>query len=92
MPLEKIDAKTVNDDANYGCVFTCVDAEKMEVKWQARIDGNCDLVATSFDGKLAGTNQYNTENGVTYPDMMSAEVDACLIFNVARAIRQEFMS
>lgn len=84
VPLEKIDAKTVNDDANYGCVFTCVDAEKMEVKWQARIDGNCDLVATSFDGKLAGTNQYNTENGVTYPDMMSAEVDACLIFNVAR--------
>ena len=56
----------------------------MDVKWQARIDDNCDLVATSFDGKLAASNQYNTENGVHYTVMMSAEQDACLFFNVAR--------
>jgi nitrous-oxide reductase len=56
----------------------------MEVKWQARIDGNCDLVATSFDGKLAATNQYNLEEGEYYTDMMSNERDACLFFNVAR--------
>ena len=74
----------IADGAQYHCLFTCVDAESMEVKWQARIDGNCDLVATSFDGKLAATNQYNTENGVHYPDMMSAEADRCLFFNVAR--------
>ncbi|MCL4470258.1 MAG: TAT-dependent nitrous-oxide reductase, partial [Gammaproteobacteria bacterium] len=36
------------------------------------------------DGKLAATNQYNTENGVRYEDMMSAERDACLFFNIAR--------
>ena len=74
----------MTDNAKHGCLFTCVDAETMEVRWQARIDGNCDLVATSFDGKLAASNQYNTENGVHYPDMMSAEQDACLFFNVAR--------
>jgi nitrous-oxide reductase len=56
----------------------------MEVRWQVLIDGNCDLVATSYDGKLAATNQYNTENGAKYEDMMSAERDACLFFNVAR--------
>ncbi|MFV0680161.1 TAT-dependent nitrous-oxide reductase [Ottowia sp.] len=74
----------LEDPKQYHCLFTCVDAETMDVRWQARIDGNCDLVATSFDGKLAASNQYNTENGALYPDMMAAERDACLFFNIAR--------
>ncbi|MCA0174734.1 MAG: nitrous-oxide reductase [Proteobacteria bacterium] len=68
----------------YHSVMTCVDAETMDVRWQIVIDGNCDLLATSFDGKLAATNQYNTEMGVHYEDMMSAERDACLFYNIAR--------
>jgi nitrous-oxide reductase len=72
------------DASKYRSLFTCVDAESMEVRWQVLIDGNCDLVASSYDGKLAATNQYNTEMGVHYEDMMSAERDACLFFNVAR--------
>ena len=68
----------------YRSMFTCVDAESMEVRWQVLIDGNCDLTATSYDGKLAATNQYNTEMGAKYEDMMSAERDACLFFNIAR--------
>ncbi|MCG3170478.1 MAG: Nitrous-oxide reductase [Pseudomonadales bacterium] len=68
----------------YRSLFTCVDAETMDVRWQALIDGNCDLVATSFDGKLAATNQYNTEMGAVYENMMSVERDACLFFHVAR--------
>ncbi|MHB1114118.1 MAG: TAT-dependent nitrous-oxide reductase, partial [Acidovorax defluvii] len=78
------DGKDVNAPEKYRSMFTCVDAETMEVRWQVLIDGNCDLTATSFDGKLAATNQYNVENGVHYEDMMSAERDACLFFNVAR--------
>jgi nitrous-oxide reductase len=74
----------IEDGSKYRSLFSCVDAETMEVRWQVLIDGNCDLVATSFDGKLAATNQYNTESGVHYEDMMSAERDACLFFNVAR--------
>ena len=73
-----------DDGSKYRSLFSCVDAETMEVRWQVLIDGNCDLVATSYDGKLAATNQYNTENGIHYEDMMSAERDACLFFNVAR--------
>ena len=68
----------------YRSLFSCVDAETMEVRWHVLIDRNCDLVATTFDGKLAATNQYNTENGVRFTDMMSAERDACVFFNVAR--------
>jgi len=76
--------KDIEDASKYGALFTCVNALTMEVKWQARIDGNCDLVATSFDGKLAATNQYNLEEGEYYTDMMANERDACLFFNVAR--------
>ncbi|WP_119963915.1 TAT-dependent nitrous-oxide reductase [Simplicispira lacusdiani] len=74
----------IEDSSKYRSLFSCVDAETMEVRWQVLIDGNCDLVATSYDGKLAATNQYNTEMGAKYEDMMSAERDACLFFNIAR--------
>ncbi|WP_326534751.1 TAT-dependent nitrous-oxide reductase [Pseudorhodoferax sp.] len=72
------------DHTQYRSMFSCVDAETMEVRWQVLLDGNCDLAATSYDGKLAATNQYNTENGARFEDMMSAERDACLFFNIAR--------
>lgn len=78
------DGRDLNDPTKYGCLFSCVDAETMEVRWQCKVDGNMDLVATSYDGKLACSNQYNTENGAHYEDMMSAERDACVFFNVAR--------
>ncbi|APR03431.1 TAT-dependent nitrous-oxide reductase [Thauera chlorobenzoica] len=78
------DGRDLDSLDKYRTLFSCVDAESMEVRWQVLIDGNCDLVATSFDGKLAATNQYNTEGGARYEDMMSAERDACLFFNIAR--------
>ncbi|MEE9927629.1 MULTISPECIES: TAT-dependent nitrous-oxide reductase [Microvirgula] len=74
----------VDAPEKYGCLFSCLDAETMEVRWQVHVDGNMDLVATSYDGKLAASNQYNTENGIHYEDMMSAERDACVFFNIAR--------
>jgi nitrous-oxide reductase len=77
-------AANANTTGAYRSLFTCVDAESMEVRWQVLIDGNCDLVATSFDGKLAATNQYNTEMGVTFADMMSAERDRCAFFHIER--------
>lgn len=72
------------DHTKYRSLFSCVDAETMAVRWQVLIDGNCDLVATSFDGKLAAANQYNTEMGAHYEDMMSAERDSCIFYNIAR--------
>jgi len=78
------DGRDLDDPKRYSSLFTCVDAESMEVRWQVLIDGNCDLTASSYDGKLAATNQYNTEGGVKYEDMMSAEQDACLFFHIER--------
>ena len=78
------DGHDETDPKKWYCLFTCVDAESMEVRWQVKIDGNMDLAATSYDGKLAAANQYNTENGVVLADMMSAERDACVFFNIER--------
>jgi nitrous-oxide reductase len=54
------------------------------VAWECRVDGNMDLVATSYDGKLAASNQYNTENAPDQANMMAAERDACVFFNIER--------
>ncbi|HMY50146.1 MAG TPA: TAT-dependent nitrous-oxide reductase, partial [Rhodocyclaceae bacterium] len=78
------DGRDEDDATKYHCLFTCIDAETMEVRWQCRVDGNMDLVASSFDGKLAASNQYNTEGGAHYEDMMSAERDACVFFHIER--------
>ncbi|WP_298234942.1 TAT-dependent nitrous-oxide reductase [uncultured Azohydromonas sp.] len=79
-----LSAGDLDKPEKYRTMFSCVDAESMELRWQVLIDGNCDLTATSYDGKLAATNQYNVEGGAKYEDMMSAERDACLFFNIAR--------
>ena len=78
------DGRDADDPTKYKTLFTCVDAETMEVRWQCRVDGNMDLVATSYNGRLAAANQYNTEGGAKYEDMMSAEKDACVFFDVGR--------
>lgn len=78
------DGRDIGNDGAHRAMFTCVDAETMDVRWQVVIDGNCDLCATSYDGKLAACNQYNTENGHRFEMMMSAERDACIFFNIAR--------
>ncbi|MDP3668476.1 MAG: TAT-dependent nitrous-oxide reductase [Telluria sp.] len=78
------DGRDLDDPSKWGCLFTCVDASSMEVRWQCRIDGNMELVATSYDGKLACSTQYNTEGGADLPGMMAAELDACIFFDIAR--------
>jgi nitrous-oxide reductase len=78
------DGRDLDDPSKWGALFSCVSAETMEVMWQCRVDGNMDLVATSYDGKLAASNQYNTENAPDLAGMMAAERDICLFFHVAR--------
>jgi nitrous-oxide reductase len=78
------DGRDLDDPKRYFCVLTCVDAETLEPRWQCKVDGNMDLIATSYDGKLACSNQYNTEGGAIFAEMMSTERDACVFLNVER--------
>ena len=78
------DGRDLDDPSKWGCLFSCVDAATMELRWQCRIDGNMELLATSYDGKLAAATQYNTENAADLAGMMAAERDACVFFDIAR--------
>lgn len=78
------DGRDLDDPSKWGCLFSCVDAATMELRWQCRIDGNMELLATSYDGKLAAATQYNTEGAADLAGMMAAERDACVFFNIAR--------
>ncbi|HEX7012021.1 MAG TPA: TAT-dependent nitrous-oxide reductase [Steroidobacteraceae bacterium] len=78
------DGRDLDSPENYFCLFTCVDAQTMEPRWQCKVDGNMDLVATSYDGKLVCSNQYNIEGAANYAGMMSVERDACVFLHVER--------
>ncbi|KQV90309.1 nitrous-oxide reductase [Massilia sp. Root351] len=82
------DGHDLDDPSKWGALFTCVSAASMEVLWQCRVDGNMDLVATSYDGKYAASNQYNTENASDLAGMMAAERDACVFFHIERIEQQ----
>ena len=78
------DGRDLDNPDKWGALFSCVSAETMEVMWQVRVDGNMDLCATSYDGKLAATNQYNVENAADLNGMMAAERDACVFLHIER--------
>ena len=78
------DGRDLEKPEKYASLVTCLDSESMEVRWQCQMDGNMDLLATSYDGKLVAWNQYNSENGVHFAQMMVAERDNVVFINVAR--------
>ena len=78
------DGRDLEDPKKYVSLITCIDTESMEVRWQCKVDGNMDLLATSYDGKFAAWNQYNSENGVQFAEMMVAERDNIVFVNIAR--------
>ena len=47
----------------------------MAIRWQCRVDGNLELVATSYDGTLAASTQYNSENAADLAGMMARFYD-----------------
>ncbi|MCE8010408.1 nitrous-oxide reductase [Halomonas daqingensis] len=72
----------LDDPSEYWTMMTCIDAETMEFKWQAIVDGNLDNCDTDYTGRFVAASCYNSARGMTLPEMMGPERDWTVIFDV----------
>ncbi len=78
------DGRDLNDPKKYFTVYTAIDAETMKIAWQVLVDGNLDNTETDYTGKYSGATCYNSEGGVHLADMMEAERDWVVFFDIPR--------
>ena len=78
------DGRDLDKPAEYRSVFSAVNGDTMQVAWQVIVDGNLDNVDCDYQGKYAFSTCYNSENGVNLAEMMAAEQDWVVIFNIHR--------
>ncbi|MBT4890571.1 MAG: TAT-dependent nitrous-oxide reductase [Rhodospirillales bacterium] len=77
------DGRDLNDPTKYHAIFSGIDGDSMEVKWQVIVSGNLDNVDADYQGKYAIASCYNSEEGTTLADMTSAEADHVVVFDIA---------
>jgi nitrous-oxide reductase len=78
------DGRDLDDPKKYQTMFSAIDGDTMEVAWQVVVDGNLDNTEADYAGKYAISTCYNSEGGVTLAEMMQAERDWAVVFNIAR--------
>ena len=84
IPMNNDGKGGMEDVSTYRSLFNVIDAETMEVTFQVMVDGNLDNTDADYDGKYFASTCYNSEMGMNLGEMISAERDHVVIFNLAR--------
>jgi nitrous-oxide reductase len=78
------DGRDLDDPKKYWTLWSAIDGDTMEVKWQVWVDGNLDNMDADYTGKYAASTCYNSEQEVTLAGKMRAERDWVVLFNIER--------
>ncbi len=76
------DGRHLDDPNNYFSMFNVIDAEKMEVMFQVIVDGNLDNADADYTGRFVASTSYNSEKGVNLSEMIAAERDHVVVFDI----------
>ncbi|KLN66099.1 MULTISPECIES: TAT-dependent nitrous-oxide reductase [Vibrio] len=84
IPMNNDGKATLEDVSSYRSLFNVIDAESMEIAFQVMVDGNLDNTDADYDGKYFASTCYNSEMGMNLGEMITAERDHVVVFNLAR--------
>jgi len=84
IPMNNDGKESLEDVSTYRSLYNVIDAETMEMAFQVMVDGNLDNTDADFDGRYFASTSYNSEMGMNLGEMIAAERDHVVVFDLKR--------